>query len=334
MKLLDHRDTDTWPFENLFYSREWLQALSDCYGFEFRCIAGEDNLPLLLFSIVEDIYGTRIISLPFSDYTEPAVGGKWPEVLGFLQNSYPRVPIMLKLHDDLDLSAFGFTKVRDAVCHRVPLAGTQEQMWIRTSHAFRKGVNKARKSGLMFETAGGKEGIDVFYSLLVKLRRDKYHILPQSKNFYLMLYERFIATGNGFVAIVKLDNRAIAAAIILQSGLMFFDKMGVSDHDFQEYRPNNLLLWEVMKCGQGQGIAALDMGLTQADNTGLTSFKKSLGAVPTAIGYHRYLPPGYDAAREEAIKKLLSDCTGYIINNVVSETQLDEASKMLYKYFC
>ena len=58
------------------------------------------------------------------------------------------------------------------------------------------------------------------------------------------------------------------------------------DYNFQEYRPINLLLYEIMKWGQQNGFRYLDLGVNQEEsednpmevNRGLISFKSSMGA--------------------------------------------------------
>ncbi len=336
MNMADVENIAIWPFENLFYNYKWLHVLSDCYGFNFKAVMDSCDTPFMLFSIVEDIFGKRIISLPFSDYTElcSVPVDDIRQGLKSIQNAYPELPITVKLLGDYDFSQDGFVKIRNAVCHRIPLVGDVDSIWQRSSHAFRKGVSKALRSGLTFEICNTDEGLDIFYKLLVELRREKYRILPQSKGFYSLVARHFCSSGEGYICVVRMSGKPIASAMVLRSGSMLFDKMGVSDLAFQEYRPNNLLLWEVMKLGQSIGATALDMGLTQVDNDGLIKFKDSLGGFRLPIAYHRFVPAGFDETREQAIKKLLKQVTDYIISSDLDNAGVAEAGTMLYKYFC
>jgi hypothetical protein len=336
MNIVDAEHIAVWPQDNLFSCSKWLRVLSECYGFSFKAVLDSDGAPLLFFSVVADIFGPRVISLPFSDYTD--LGTAATEDIGsrlqFLRDAYPELPITLKLLGDHDFSGQGFVRIRDAVCHRIPLAGQIDDIWGRTSHAFRKGVAKATRSGLSFEVCSTEAGIDIFYQLLVELRRKKYRILPQSKDFYRLIFRHFCTAGAGYLGIVRKEGQPVAAALILRSGSTLFDKMGVSDLEFQEFRPNNLLLWEVMKLGNATGATALDMGLTQADHEGLISFKDSLGGSRIPVIYHRLLPRGFDESRERATKALLKQTTDFIIASNPDNDMLAEAGTMLYKYFC
>jgi len=336
MQILQTEEITAWPEGPLFSSRKWLEVLSDCYGFRFQALAQADGKPLMFFSIVDDIFGKRIISLPFSDYTElgALTGEELAGITRCIRAAHPEMPFTLKLLGDHDLTGAGFSRVRSAVCHRIQLQGDIEEIWRRTSHAFRKGVAKAERSGLTFQVCNDEEGLDSFYALLVELRRKKYRILPQSREFYAKLLERFCADGAGHLCTVRLEGKAIACAVVLGSGGMLFDKMGVSDLEYQDLRPNNLLLWEVMKLGNATGATALDMGLTQADHEGLIAFKDSLGGDRLPVFYHRHTPERFDQPREQATKALLKELTDYLVSADLDQQRLSEAGTLLYKFFC
>lgn len=339
MHIAELSDPVSLPGENLFSCERWLTVFRQEYGFSYQAVVGSDGAeerPLLVFSIIDDIYGKRIISLPFSDYTELGVPAETMcQAVLFVRNTYPDLPFTIKPCAELgQLLAAGFSVTRRAFCHRIPLGGTIEGIWDRTSHAFKKGVKKAERHGIRFATNNSPEGVDDFFRLLVKLRREKFHILPQPRSFYLSLFHNFVATGGGDICFALKGDRPVASAFILKSGNAIYDKMGVSDQEFLDLRPNNLLLWEVMKQGNADGRKFLDMGLTQSDKEGLLRFKESLGSTSMPITYYRYLPADYDDSAEQHIKSLISRLTGFIIKTATSDSQIEGASEILYRYFC
>lgn len=325
---------------NLFYSRRWLSVLEEEYAFDHKVVVSNSpsqSRPLFVFSRISDIFGKRIISLPFSDYTEPLVADR-DELFGilkFLREQYPDHDIIFKYHGELqDYHARGLKNIRQACCHRVPLKGGLEKIWAGTGRAFRKGVKKAQNNGVQVVVLNDDTGMDIFHDLLSQLRRKKFNILPQPKSFYRLFLKHFIGRGQGNLWLAFKKRVPVAAAIVLHSGNVMFDKMGVSDQEHLDCRPNNALLWEVMKYGHTNGFDALDMGLSPQNNEGLIRFKDGLGGEKSMINYYRSSTPDRDPEQEGHIKKLLSELTRLIVNPQVPDEMVQDASKMLYRYFC
>ncbi len=325
---------------NLFYSNLWLDVLKECYGFRFKMVIDsvENSCkPLLLYAEICDVFGKRIVSLPFSDYTEPFVRSskQLKDALCFLKKEYPDQSLLFRLYGEWDISdSLEFVNVRKAFCHRISLREGKEKAWQRTGRHFKKGVRKAREYGLNVEQCNSENGVTIFYDMLTKLRRQKFKILPQSKAFYMLLWKHFIEKGHGNIWIAFHDEKPIGTAIVLHSGNMMFDKIGVSDQEYLRMRPNNLLLWEIMRYGIENGFAYLDMGLTGHDYEGLLRFKDSLGGQCAPINFYKYDPISFDKAREREIKKLLGVFTDFLIESDLPDSKLQEASEFLYRYFC
>jgi hypothetical protein len=339
MKIVELKNLDDAPYGELFSSSRWLEVLRGEYDFPFFAVTKTvdvNNLPLLIFSVVEDIFGKRVLSLPFSDYVATGLPEEeLRQAVACIISAYPGIPVTLKLlgeHDGLLKS--GFAVIRRGFCHRIRLDCPVDDLWGKSSHAFKKGVKKAERSGVSFVVKNNEEGVDQFYHLLTRLRREKYRILPQPKSFYQTLFSRFVQPGYGDICMTMLGDKPVGAAFILRSGNGIYDKMGVSDLDHLDLRPNNLLLWEVMKMGHSRGAQFLDMGLTQADNEGLVRFKESLGGDSEPVTYYRYLPANHDQTGEKHLKALLSKLTGYFVDSAESEAHLQKAAELLYRYFC
>jgi len=320
---------------NLFYCDRWIRVLSECYGFRFKLVV--DDRPRLIFAEAHDVYGLRIVSMPFSDYTEPYVttDRELVAVADLLKETYPSSVIVLKLHGEAGiLNSAGFENVRQAYCHRVDLQGGEDAVWERTDRHFKKGVRKARKNKVTVRAINSEDGVTVFYDMLTRLRRKKFRILPQSKGFYGLLYKAFVEQGRGNIWVASHAGEPVASAFVLDSGNMMFDKMGVSDPSHLDVRPNNLLLWEVMRHGIKQKLSHLDMGLSQVDYEGLIRFKDSLGGQRSSINFYRYVPPGHDSQRDAEIKRAFSSITGFLVDSTLADDELQQAAEFLYKYFC
>jgi hypothetical protein len=337
MRIIDFDSYNYQEKGNLFTSRKWIDVLREEYKFNIKILVNDNNVtPVLLFSEINDIWGDRIVSLPFCDYIEPAViyTGELSVIFEFLRETYKDYVITIRLHGQISDNEIGYKNIRTAFCHRVPLNGNIDDIWKRTTYTFRKGVNKAKTANLKVTQVNSESGIDIFYHLLFKLRKNKFHILPQTKSFYLRMLDLFVKKDEGNIWMVFFNEIPVASAIVLHSGNALFDKMGVSDEEYLHLRPNNILLWEIMMYGNSIGCDYLDMGLTQNDYTGLLRFKDSLGGIRTPINFYRYTPDNYDVRREKEIKDLLSRLTKIFVDTDMPEDVVQQATSLFYKYFC
>ncbi|MBI2513167.1 MAG: GNAT family N-acetyltransferase [Opitutae bacterium] len=332
MKAVVHPDHDT----QLALSYRWLSFLSTVYGFEFRVLEAEGAALRLPFAPIHDIYGPRLVAVPFTDYIDPqADDALIAEAAAFLRNSYPQHAITLRLSGNYPgLLATGFEAIRSAYCHRLHFEGTAEQLWERTEHSFRKNVGKAMRGQVTVAPMNDQQGLDAFYCMLTRLRRHKFHALPHSRRHYENLLETFTRSSAGNLWVARLGDKPIAAAFILHADGWLIDKMGVSDAAHLDLCPNNLLLWEVIKFGLARGMRGLDMGLTPGDNAGLKRFKETLGCVATPITFYRGLPSTFDQTRERALRDMLTNITATFVRDDVPDAATQAAAEVLYRYFC
>ena len=84
--------------ESLFYSPAWVRVLHKTYG--FQCLAAIDEeknicIPLVL---VDNLMGKKLVSLPFSDYTDIHAGSpeKYADIIAKIEAEFPDVPLTLK----------------------------------------------------------------------------------------------------------------------------------------------------------------------------------------------------------------------------------------------
>ena len=56
--------------ESLFYSRSWISILRSTYGFKVFTAFDTTHRTHLHFALVDNVAGKKLVSLPFSDYTD------------------------------------------------------------------------------------------------------------------------------------------------------------------------------------------------------------------------------------------------------------------------
>ena len=79
-----------------------------------------------------------------------------------------------------------------------------------------------------------------------------------------------------------------AATILLKLGRHAIYKFGASDERLQEFRANNLAMFEGIKYLAEAGAEILHFGRTEKENEGLRRFKLSWGATEEEIRYARF----------------------------------------------
>ncbi|HUS34014.1 MAG TPA: GNAT family N-acetyltransferase, partial [Verrucomicrobiae bacterium] len=155
--------------------------------------------------------------------------------------------------------------------------------------AVRRAIRKAEKAGVKVEISRSLEGVKEFYELHC-LTRKKHGVPPQPFSFFANFHRNVIAHNLGFVAIARLEGRAIAANVFVHFGTKAIYKYGASDENFQNFRPANLAMWYGVQWYARAGFDRLDFGRTEKANEGLRRFKLGWGAVERPIEYFKYDP--------------------------------------------
>ncbi len=316
---------------NLFISTKWLSVLQKTYGFEFYyfTLKNRSKEVVIPFSVVNNLKGSYIVSLPFSDY----LGANHIEkelylvFLNYLKNNYSGYPVILKTTYQ---SFYNFSTVRYACYHVIDLKKKQS-----CSAAFLRGVRKANINGLVVKHDNTFDGLNTFYKLYSNLRISKFKSIPQPFDFFKNIFEVFIKRGLGEIILVLYKSEAIAALIALKSNNTLFYKFGASNSVYLHLRPNNLLFYHLKQFALSQNYDSIDLGLSgMSDNyKGLRRFKESMGGELKSINYYRINPQGFDNAHEQKVTAILSSYTGDLVKQNLSLSEIDKISQLIYKNF-
>jgi hypothetical protein len=113
-------------------------------------------------------------------------------------------------------------------------------------------------------------------------------------SFFFNIYEHIIRRGLGFTVLARRRSHTIAASIFFHFGRNGLYKYGASDKRFQEFRPNNLVMWRGIQFLACQGARKLHLGRTDCENSGLRRFKLSWDSEEETIDYFRVDPSGQE----------------------------------------
>jgi Acetyltransferase (GNAT) domain len=243
-----------------------------------------------LMEIRSPFTGRRGVCLPFSDFCGPLIfdKGESDAVMKKVSTlARERKWRYFEIRGGRETFAPNACSAVQFYGHRLPLSDSTEELSARFVSGVRRAIRKAEKSGVDVEVTRTRAAILEFFRLHVATRR-RHGLPPQPLSFFLNIYEEIIKPGQGFVALARSGSRFLAAAVYFQYGKTAVYKFGASDEVFQEFRGNNLVMWEAMKFLARNGCKMLHFGRTSLDNDGLRRFKAGWGALEEAIEYFRF----------------------------------------------
>jgi lipid II:glycine glycyltransferase (peptidoglycan interpeptide bridge formation enzyme) len=176
--------------------------------------------------------------------------------------------------------------------HHLDLGPSVEALFARFAGSARRAVRKAEASGVRVEFGTGLDAMRTFYSLHCQTRR-RLGWPPQPFRFFEAIHRHILFRDQGFVATALRDNHPLASAVFFVQGENAFFKFGASDRAAQQFRPNNLVMWQSIKRLVDGGCRHLHFGRTSLSNQGLRRFKLGFGTTEERIEYRKY-----DFARE------------------------------------
>ena len=282
------------PHSNFFHSAAWAKVLCKTYRHNpvYLRFSRPSKLVALipLMEIRSAFTGRRGVCLPFSDFCGPLMFDK--EESGAVINEVSQLARernwrYFEIRGGRETLPANATPARQFYGHRLSLSDSNEELLARFGSAARRAIRKAERSGVDVKVARTRTAILEFYRLHVKTRR-RHGLPPQPLSFFLNIYEEIIKAGQGFVVLARSGSRFLAGAVFFQYGKTAVYKFGASDEVFQEFRGNNLVMWEAIKFLMRNGCKMLHFGRTSLDNDGLRRFKAGWGALEEAIEYFRF----------------------------------------------
>jgi GNAT acetyltransferase-like protein len=286
-----HRDA------GCFHTSAWAKVLHQTYKhhpFYLRFSRGRRLAALIPLMEVRSLFtGRRGVCLPFSDACEPLVFD--PDSVDLVMD---RVVDFAQERRWRHLEIRGGKTFQPASSsaaifygHTLDLRRGVEELANRFDSSVRRAIRKAERSNISVFVDRNRQAITDFYRLHVQTRR-RHGLPPQPASFFLNIYEYLIKPGLGFTVLAKRESRPIAAAIFFRFGKNALYKYGASDKRFQEFRANNLVMWQGIQLLARTGVEKLHFGRTECENDGLRRFKLSWGTKEEAIDYFRVDPSG------------------------------------------
>ena len=284
-----------------FHTGAWARVLHQTYKHQpfylhFSC--GNRLAALVpLMEVRSPFTGCRGVCLPFSDVCEPLIFE--PEAFELIRERLLHLA-QQRRWTHLEIRGGNFFQPTAGTAtkfwaHTLTLRSEPEQMLARFASSVRRAIRKAEGNGVSAMAVHSRQSVADFYQLHVRTRR-RHGLPPQPASFFLNIYEHIIKPGHGFTVLAQRGYRRIAAAIFFHFGKNALYKYGASDNQFQEFRANNLVMWQGIQFLAHQGAERLHFGRTDCENDGLRRFKLSWGTEEEALNYFRVDPSGKEYA--------------------------------------
>jgi Acetyltransferase (GNAT) domain len=272
------------PEATPFHQPAWAVFLSEAYNFDAFAIALErndtltDGIPVLE---VRTLLGRRRwVSLPFTDECGP-LGEAVAELTAAVDTA--RRSAGIGSHEVRASVPAGIAHPY-AVSHSLTLGDDLESLMRSYRASVRQGIRVAAREGVVVRQATKQDLTHTFYGLHVATRR-RLGVPVQRRRYFELLWDRVLASGNGFALIAEREGVALAAAVFLQSNGVVLYKYGASDARHWRLRANNALFHEAISRAVAGGARVFDWGRTDFDDEGLRRFKASWGSSEQELVY-------------------------------------------------
>lgn len=295
------------PRSSVFHQRGWLKALSRSYGYRPLVLTSAPpgaRLPdgVVFCEVKSWITGNRLVSLPFSDHTEPLLDETSDS---FEFTEWMRTECRQHNWKYIELRPLSWEQPSGSPLrasqsfwfHALDLTAPIGQIF-RNLHknCLQRRIRRAEREQLSYEKGSSQGLLDDFYWLLTITRR-RHRLLPQPRAWFRNVIA--CMSPNAEIRVVRKDDNPIAAIFTLRHRRTVVYKYGCSDERFHHLAGMPLLFWKLIEESKCAGAEQIDFGRTDLDNEGLIEFKDRLGTTRKKITYLRYTESagGKDALR-------------------------------------
>lgn len=331
-----HNLIQTHCFASVFHSPDWLRTLVDTYQFEVKAVVKTNGngqaVAGMPYCLLDDQRGKRIISLPFSDFTDALVDNmdEWDALVQRLLAE--ACPIITRqLHNTVPLQDERFTLTNRAKWHGIDLQPDLDTLWNSLHDSARRAIRKSQRQGIRIRIAE-KDELRKFFKLHLGVRKYKYHLLAQPYAFFENIWENLVESGQGLILFAECDDMVIGSLFFLCWGDVFTYKFSATNQDELQHRPTDILLWEAMQYGKAHGFKLLDLGLSDWDQEGLLRFKRKYASEEKTISFLSYTPVGY-VPPENPLGSTLNELTDLLTRPDVPDEITEKAGDLLYRFF-
>jgi CelD/BcsL family acetyltransferase involved in cellulose biosynthesis len=321
---------------DVFHSPAWMRVLRRTYALEPQAaiaVDGEAVVAGLPYCAIDDVRGSRLVTLPFSDFCDPvgAEATAWAPISHHL-TSFGRPVRLRTLRSRCAVADQAFTAVGEAAWHGLELRPGPEVLWNSIDPSARRAIRRAEREGLSAGLTVDIADLRAFYELHLRTRKAKYRMLAQPFSFFTNLWDEFLAPGDGGLILSRLGDEVVGGILFLNWKDVTYYKFNASHPDYLGMRPNDLALWRGIEWAAGVGLRFIDFGLSDLDQPGLLRYKRKYASEEGTIHTLRSHGASVEAG-SPLVGELLTSATRLLTDERVPDSLTEEAGAEWYRYF-
>jgi hypothetical protein len=277
---------------SFFHTRAWAHVLCDTYGYVpvylIRKLNSRFHLLLPLMEAGGWFAGRRGVSLPFTDFCDAFCAE--PEMPDDL---FADVEALGHKQGWRSVELRGFAPISNATPalyyyeHSIKLSTDTHALFGQFHDSIRRSIRKTDREDIRCTVEDSESAIRTFYRLNCLTRRE-HGLPPQPLAFFLSLYRRILAKGQGAVVLAFFKGKPMAGAVFFHFGQRVIFKYGASDKRLLNLRGNHLVMWTSIKWYGSRGFTVLSLGKTSREHDGLRRFKLQWNAEEQIRPYFKY----------------------------------------------
>ncbi len=282
-----------------FQTHSWNQFLTDVYGYPdlTLTVETEDGISAFLPQklVKSQIFGTRIISAPFSDYAGPTETKK--------ENQKLLLKAALQIHDRLKtdflevrlsrprssklipaLEQLGLQKIQEYRSFLIDLKGGEKTTWRRITSSTRRAITRSERDGVEIREATSPEDVKSYHQL--HLASSHEHGSPaHSLRFLTQMYARLTPHGQMRILLARHKDLDLAGLLLLRHGETVHYWQSALPSKYRSLNPFHALLWKALIDSAEEGYAEFDLGRTRS-GTGVYRFKRTWGGLEYQLDHY------------------------------------------------
>lgn len=329
--LRDHRWdqlTTSHRSASVFHTGGWLRALAKTYGFRPVALTSSSSGKQLSDGVVfceikSRITGARLISLPFTDHSQP-----------MLDENCSTLELQQWIEEESVRGKWKFIELRPTAWEIDPVSPlvVTESFWLhilelapslekifRNLHksCFQRRIRHAEHEHLTYERSCTDQLLDDFYELLT-ITRKRHHLLPQPYKWFQNIMAEM--SPNAEIRMARKDGIPVAAILTLRHRGTVVFKYGCSDARLHHLAGMPFLFWRLIEESKSEGIERIDFGRSEIENAGLIEFKDRMGTTRRKMSNLRYprseKTSGVQLSRLGVQRKVISYLPAFISSNL------------------
>jgi hypothetical protein len=244
---------------------------------------GQIQAGLPVYTVDSWLLGTRTVSVPYATVCDPLISSKeefdllWPAIAESAEKHRSRRVEIRTWRLAAHSLPRPLSRGRGFKHHYLPLGESADALFHRFDKSnIRRGVEKARREGVVVEERNDEESVRMFHAILGATRLR--HSLPTMPLSFFQEMLRLMGPERASLYIAVHAGKPVGGLLALKfNNLWIAEYSGTTDNALRGISP--LLYWEPIQRAGNSGATCFSFGRTSLDNTGLLEHKRRWATV-------------------------------------------------------